>query len=131
MESKKRRKKKVSKLLKNHFKSINFFFQIFRDYRGGVGGSDQIWKIPDFFFFWTLPWDNRFYYFSFQKVLLCFCCLCINFYTRIGFWLFCFRISLNFNPLYNRQVQNFYLRNWLCCLSLTKNFHTKKTCQNF
>ena len=56
MESKK--KKKVSKLLKKHFKSIKFlfFFQIFHDYRGGVGGSDQIWKIPDFFF---EPFPNK------------------------------------------------------------------------
>ena len=46
MESKKR----VSKLLKKHFKSIKIFFPDFLRLQGWVGGSDQIWKIPDFFF---------------------------------------------------------------------------------
>ena len=45
-----------SKLPKNHVRTIKilFFFQIFRDYKGGWVAPDQIWKIPDFFF-WNLP----------------------------------------------------------------------------
>ena len=49
MEAKKKKKKGLKiaqKTLKNHKK---FFLQIFRNYKGGVGGSDQILKIPDFF----------------------------------------------------------------------------------
>ena len=42
----------------NHFRTINFeFFPKFGHFRGRVGGSDHIWKIPDFFFFFfeTFP----------------------------------------------------------------------------
>ena len=42
-----------SKLPKNHFRTIkiSFFFPDFPQLQEWVGGSDQIWKIPDFFLF--------------------------------------------------------------------------------
>ena len=53
MEAKKKEGLKIAqKTLKNHKKN---FLQIFRDYKGGVGGSDQIWKIPDFIYFFLNP----------------------------------------------------------------------------
>ena len=56
MEAKKRKGLKIAqKTLKNHKK---IFLQIFRDYKGGVGGSDQIWKIPDFIYFFFEPFPN-------------------------------------------------------------------------
>ena len=52
-------KKKSQNCSKNIKKSIKkFFLQIFRDYKGGVGGSDQIWKIPDFIYFFFEPFPN-------------------------------------------------------------------------
>ena len=82
-QKKKKKKKRVSKLLKKHFKSIKFlfFFQIFRDYKGGVGVSDQIWKIPDFFFFEAFPNCIK------TRINIRACCLLWLVYAYKRYWL--------------------------------------------
>ena len=49
-----------------------FFFPDFGDFWGWVGGSDRIWKIPDFFFFFFDPFPrgvNRKFKGFFKEVL--------------------------------------------------------------